>query len=98
MYGINRYQEDSQLATDDDAVQEFARNAGAENQDREWLLTSYDIWVKNPFYAGAPGRHPEADWHDDEEFVLHLETNQMVEVPFASALLPADSWEDDIPF
>jgi hypothetical protein len=67
MYGIDCYQEDDQWATPSDAVNEFARNAGAENQDREWLLTSYDSWVKNPYYTGAPGRHPEGDYYDDED-------------------------------
>lgn len=62
MYGINRYEEhDDQLATPDDAVQEYARNVGAENPGRCWLITSYDSWVRNPFYTGPETRHPEED-------------------------------------
>jgi hypothetical protein len=60
-------QDFEQWATPSDAVREYARNVGAENQDREWLITSYDSWVKNPYYPGAPGRHPEADYYNDEE-------------------------------
>lgn len=48
-------------ATVDDSIREYARNVGCEQQDREWLLTDYDSWVRNPFYAGPAGRHPE-DW------------------------------------
>lgn len=61
------YDESDCLATDDDAMREFARNAGGEFADREWLLSSYDVWVRNPHYAGPPQRHPEddSDAYDD---------------------------------
>jgi hypothetical protein len=36
-----------------------------DDPEREWIITPWDIWMKNPFYTGKPGRHPEAD--DDWE-------------------------------
>lgn len=49
------------LATYDDAMREFARNTGdlPQNVNRQWLLTDYDVWVRNPHYAGPDQQHPE---------------------------------------
>lgn len=55
------YYEEDRCATEAEAMQEFARNAGDEFADRAWLLTSYDVWVRNPHYVGPPQRHPEDD-------------------------------------
>lgn len=57
------------LATHTDAMREFAWNAGAEFPESQWLLTSYDVWVRNPHYSGPPQRHPEddADCYLDDE-------------------------------
>lgn len=56
------------LATDSEAVQEFALNIGNENSDRCWLLTSYDTWVRNPFYTGPSQPHPESyDYNEDDD-------------------------------
>lgn len=49
------------LATETDACREYARNVGAECPDQAWILTSFDSWERNPFYAGPPCRHPEDD-------------------------------------
>lgn len=38
---------------------------GADEPTREWILSPYDTWEKNPFYVGAPGRHPEDDYGDE---------------------------------
>ena len=35
---------------------------GYKSPEREYLLTNYDVWVKNPHYEGEPGPHPEEDW------------------------------------
>jgi hypothetical protein len=45
---------------------EYARNAGEDNPEVEWILTPYDVWMKNPFYRGTPGSHPD-DYPYDEE-------------------------------
>ena len=57
------YDEDDfgQLATESDAMAEFARNVGGERREQAWLLTDYDVWVRNPHYTGPAQRHPE-DW------------------------------------
>jgi hypothetical protein len=52
------------LATPADAVREYAANAGAMQPDREWILTPYDSWERNPCYSGPPQRHPEEDPED----------------------------------
>jgi hypothetical protein len=51
--------EHDHIATDSEAVQEYAVNAGQDNPERAWLLTSYDTWVRNPFYRGSAVPHPE---------------------------------------
>ena len=38
------------------------RMFGYRSPEREYLLTDYDVWVKNPHYQGEPGPHPEEDW------------------------------------
>ena len=49
------------LATYDDAMAEYARNMGDQRADQQWLLSDYDVWVKNPHYVGPPQPHPEDD-------------------------------------
>lgn len=53
------------LATYDDARAEFARNAGRDNPDHEWILTPFDTWERNPAYRGPKGRHPEDDYDEN---------------------------------
>jgi hypothetical protein len=57
------------LATPQDAVREYARNAGSENADQAWILSPYDTWERNPFYVGPPARHPEDDYGDYDDAV-----------------------------
>ena len=49
------------FATNNDALCEFARNAGKECPHVAWLLHDSDTWVQNPFYNGIPVAHPEYD-------------------------------------
>jgi hypothetical protein len=60
--------EEDRLATPADAMREFAENVGGteHNAKYAWLLTDYDVWVRNPHYVGPPQRHPE-DYDLDEE-------------------------------
>ncbi len=53
------------LATYDDARAEFARNAGSDRPDSEWILTPFDTWERNPAYCGPKGRHPEDDYDEN---------------------------------
>lgn len=59
MYGDE--ESDSPPATVAEAISEWARNAGRDNQDRQWLLSDYDTWERNPFYTGPDQGHPEDD-------------------------------------
>ena len=54
-------------ATNNQALEEFARNVGRECQHLAWLLHDSDTWVTNPFYTGEPVPHPESDEDEGEE-------------------------------
>ena len=63
------------LATVADSVREYARNVGHDRTDCAWVLSPFDTWERNPFYAGPPQPHPEDDyagaeiedfWTDDD--------------------------------
>lgn len=62
------HEDDTPLATPQDAMREYAANVGRESPDRAWILTNYDVWERNPFYHGPAVRHPEDD-QDDEEVI-----------------------------
>lgn len=51
------------IACEADAMREYARNCGDDPDKigRQWLLTDYDVWVRNPHYSGPAQRHPEED-------------------------------------
>lgn len=53
------------LASNNEALAEYAANAGEERPDRQWILTPWDTWERNPKYHGPPQRHPEDDDYDD---------------------------------
>ena len=98
----DREERESRLATPSEAVAEFAANAGEMYPDRAWLLHDWDVWVKNPHYAGPPVPHPESDWEGPYE-------EEGVEPPGFDDPSRADEWKseaaaemddnpDDIPF
>ena len=62
----NEQEEFGELATPADAMREFAYAVGPECADRAWLLTDYDVWVRNPAYTGPDVRHPEDDYDEWE--------------------------------
>lgn len=43
------------------AIAGWASFVGADRKDCAWLCSDYDIWVRNPHYAGRAVPHPEAD-------------------------------------
>ena len=49
------------FASPSDARAEYARNAGREYAGRQWILTPWDTWERNPYYHGPEQRHPEDD-------------------------------------
>jgi hypothetical protein len=55
-------------------------------------LTGWDVWVKNPYYNGPIGRHPEDDYHPEEE-------REELPPPPAEIFVPCQvENKDDIPF
>lgn len=34
---------------------------GMENPDRQWILSGWDVWERNPYYHGPEQQHPEDD-------------------------------------
>ena len=56
-----RMDNEDRCATIPEAISEWARNVGRDNQDRQWLLSDYDTWERNPFYTGPDQGHPEDD-------------------------------------
>ena len=60
---INQEQEhyDFVYPTQWEIHKEMARHIGEANQDRQWVLTDFDVWEKNPFYVGPDQPHPEDD-------------------------------------
>ena len=59
------YHEDDMapVATVTEALREWAWNVGAYPRfiARQWLLTDYDSWERNPHYTGPDQGHPEDD-------------------------------------
>lgn len=47
-----------------EAIQEQIQIFGAEQKNKQWILTSWDSWEKNPYYHGPDQKHPEDDSHD----------------------------------
>lgn len=75
------------MATGLESLREFAENAGMDNPDKEWLLDDRDVWVKNPYYSGPSGPHPEDDPRDDYVPVARVE-NPVVEPQVPDEDLP----------
>lgn len=46
------------------ALRQYAAAHGEAEPRREWILSPYDTWEKNPYFTGKPGRHPEDDYDD----------------------------------
>jgi hypothetical protein len=72
-----------------DAVREWASITGFHFPEREWLLSDYDTWERNPHYTGKLGRHPEDDVYDEEvvsEMVMPLGVQKI------------SMWQDECPF
>ena len=45
-----------------EAHAEMIQIFGSEKPEREWILTDYDVWVRNPYFTGTPtAGHPEDD-------------------------------------
>lgn len=58
---------DFHVATDTELDNAEARELGVVDRTCEYVLTDRDVWHKNPYYTGKPGRHPEDDHYDEDE-------------------------------
>lgn len=82
-----------------EAMEEQRFIFGQENPEAEWILTSWDVWVKNPYYNGPVGRHPEDDYYpeDDRGEQLPPPPAEIFVSPEILATCQEEN-EDDIPF
>jgi hypothetical protein len=49
------------------ALDQYAEAYGEERAEVEYILSPYDTWLRNPYYAGAPGPHPDFHQPDEDE-------------------------------
>jgi len=49
------------------ALHQYAEAYGEERPNVEYILSPYDTWLRNPYYTGAPGPHPDFDQPDETE-------------------------------
>ena len=47
------------VASEAEADLEYAYAVGRDRPNCAWILSDRDVWHANPFYKGAPVRHPE---------------------------------------
>jgi hypothetical protein len=47
------------------AIGQYADAYGEERPDVEYILSPYDTWLRNPWYTGVPGPHPDFDEPED---------------------------------
>jgi hypothetical protein len=45
-----------------EAIEEQRQIFGAENPQKQWILSDWDTWERNPFYTGPDQGHPEDDY------------------------------------
>jgi len=54
--------------TTDDMMRHQADMIGFNCPEKAWILTSWDVWIKNPHYQGPEEPHPEDyPYEEDEE-------------------------------
>jgi hypothetical protein len=103
MFGNSDHFEEN-FATPMEAMREEARVRGAARPEVAWINTSFDVWLPNPYYVGAPVPHPEDDPYcrvcdapASSECVYH-DFIDGIEEPAAAPLVASDADPDDIPF
>jgi hypothetical protein len=57
-----------------EGIAEQVQIFGAEMPDRQWILSGWDTWERNPYYRGEEQQHPEDDrtheeWLEHEEYL-----------------------------
>lgn len=80
-----------------ESVHHYAAVYGAEEPEKEYILSPFDTWHPNPYYTGRKGPHPE----DDDFWSLSPE-EQEAEIERLNAPRPVYSppppRDDDLPF
>lgn len=66
MFGSIQEQEerDFTISSIAECDQAYARELGARDTERAWILSDRDVWYRNPFYTGPAQPHPEDDCDD----------------------------------
>lgn len=80
-----------------EAIEEQRQIFGAENPDKQRILSSWDTWEKNPFYHGPEQQHPEDDTPQDE-WEAHQVYLAEMKNEVSHACVPLAHSDDDIPF
>jgi hypothetical protein len=62
----NPFNED-RFPTQEEALNEYAYNAGMDNPEQCWLLNDRDVWVRNPHYTGPDQPHPEFEDYNSHD-------------------------------
>ena len=80
-----------------EGIAEQVQIFGMEQQDRQWILTGWDTWERNPYYHGEEQQHPEddrtpEDWEDHQIYLAEMKNE------ISHYYLPTDPEDDDCPF
>jgi hypothetical protein len=80
-----------------EAIEEQRQIFGMENPDKQWILSGWDTWERNPFYSGPEQQHPEDD-HSHEDWESHQLYLAEMKNEISHAYVPSTHPEDDCPF
>lgn len=59
-------------ATPHDAMREHAHNVGTYYPDKAWILTDYDVYVRNPHFTGPRCELlADPEGRDEEWYIMH---------------------------
>jgi hypothetical protein len=100
LFGDLALEDADTLATESDAMREYAYTVGAVRCDLAWICTNYDTWVPNPYYDGPEQPHPEDDeayadlaaWRADRAAARLRAEHAKARTPVATV------WSDGVPF
>jgi hypothetical protein len=67
-----------------EGIAEQVQIFGAEMPDRQWILSGWDTWERNPYYHGEEQQHPEDDmpheeWLEHQEWLANMKKEVRVE-------------------
>lgn len=50
-----------------EAHYQYAAAYGEDRKEQAWILSPFDVWMRNPFYTGPAVPHPESYDYQDED-------------------------------